>query len=153
MWNIKESDFFTLYFKSTKDLMDLFEESLRPSSGSKMAQQHRNQLQLIWSTLDKDMKMFPKNALSNIHLFRDCYHNPNFKLIGAKEGVQAGTMRSRYTSLGYFISFLRRYGVYAGMNRLQIQNLETTMILTKRLITQFSNERWKLKSINGKTSL
>ena len=73
------------------------------------------------------MKMFPVNQLGNIYKFRDFYHVPNFKLVGKEGGVQAGALRARYVSFGFFLQFIRKYQIFAGMNRIQIQTLEQTM--------------------------
>ena len=94
-----------------------------PAIGEKMAMQHRNYVEEIWATLDKDMKVVPVNALSNLHLLRDYYHRPALRKVGKQHGVQASTIRSRYTSLNFFIQFLRKEQVFPGMSRYQIQLL------------------------------
>ena len=73
------------------------------------------------------MKIFPKYALANIHLFRDYYHRPTYKNIGKKGYVQADTLRARYCSLESFIEFLRKNQIYAGMIRAELQILQQTI--------------------------
>ena len=128
IWNITEVDFFTIYFENVDDLLELFKESLENSGlDQRMSQQHRNQLITIWETMDPNMTMIPVNSLANIYKFRDFYHTPLFKSIGKKGCVQAGTVRARYVSLGFFLQFLRKYQIFAGMSRMQIQILEQAM--------------------------
>ena len=74
-----------------------------------MAMQHRNYVEEIWVTLDKDMKVVPVNALSN--LLRDYYHRQSLRKVHKKHGVQASTIRSHYTSLNVFIQFLKNQQV------------------------------------------
>lgn len=127
-WSIKEDDFFSIYFTTAADLLDHFESNLIATGSDKnTALQHRNQVNLIWKTVDQGMQLFPVNLLSNIHLFRDFYHQPNFAAIGTKDGVQAGTLRARYVSLGIFLQYLRKFQIFAGMNRRQIKMLEETV--------------------------
>lgn len=108
-WNIKYEDFCTIYYETVKDLLDDFKKALLGSGHNENnSVQHRNYVELIWKIIDKDMTIFPKNALQNIHLLRDCYHRPTFKDIGKKGCVQAGTLRSRYISLEFFIHYLQK---------------------------------------------
>jgi hypothetical protein len=109
----------TISFKSTKDLLDLFQQSLE-SSGSEgnTALQHRNQLELIWFTIDEAMQMFPVNS-------HDLYHIPAYKLIfdfylfristessfWTPGHVQASTLRSRYVSLVFFLQIPKKLPV------------------------------------------
>ena len=79
------------------------------------------------------MKIFPKHALANIHLFRDYYHRPTYKNIGKKGYVQAGTLRTRYCSLESFIEFLRKNQIYAGMTRAELQILQQTINAFKKV--------------------
>ena len=48
-----------------------------------VAVQHRSHVELVWSTISKDLIMFPGNPLSNLHLFPDFYHYPSFKMTTA----------------------------------------------------------------------
>ena len=45
-------------------------------------------------------------------------------MIGKEKSVQAGTLRSRFTPLTYFIQFLRKHQVFAGMSRTHLKLLE-----------------------------
>ena len=54
-------------------------------------------------------------------------------MIGKPNGVQAGTLRSRYTSLSFFIQFLRKQQIFAGMSRFDLSNIENA-------ISDFSKE-------------
>ena len=73
------------------------------------------------------MVMFPINALTNLHSLRDNYHYPTFEMIGKTGGVQASTLRSRYTSSGFFVQFLRKNQIFAGLKRFQLQMVEQAM--------------------------
>lgn len=127
-WNIKEGDYFSIYFSSSTDLLDHFVSNLIATGSDKnTALQHRNQVILIWSTIDEGMEQFPINLLSNIHLFRDFYHEPTFTAIGTKHGVQAGTLRARYVSLNFFLQYLRKFQIFPGLSRQQIKILEQTV--------------------------
>ena len=127
-WNIKPDDYFTIYFKNAEDVLDAFQNDLYESGHEKdNSIQHRNSMHLIWASLNKDLAMFPLNPLANIHLFRDFYHRPTYKRIGRKDGVQASTLRSRYVSFGFFIQFLRKNQIFAGMSRMQMQTLEQSV--------------------------
>ena len=120
---------------SAESLLDAFCDDLLSSGAmdNRMAVQHRNYVELVWAMLDKNMVVLPLNALSNLHLLRDFYHRPSVASIGKKHGVQASTIRSRYTSLSFFLQFLRKQQVFAGMSRAQIQLLSET-------ITDFNKE-------------
>ena len=48
------------------------------------------------------MKVVSVNALSNLHLLRDYYHRPVLRKVGKKRGVQASTVRSRYTDFCWY---------------------------------------------------
>ncbi|XP_057300018.1 uncharacterized protein LOC130630515 isoform X2 [Hydractinia symbiolongicarpus] len=123
-WGVKPDDFFSIYFSTADDLLDNFQEELLQSGHTKdNSTQHRNQVELIWTSISKDLVMFPINPLSNMHLLRDYYHRPTFKTIGKKDGVQASTLRARYGSLGMFLQYLRRNEIFAGMSRLQLSSL------------------------------
>ena len=124
-WGVKNEDFFTIYYEDADALLKGFLESLL-SAGmeNNLAVQHKNHVELVWSTVSKKMTILPVHPLSNLHLLRDFYHYPTFQMIGKRDGVQASTLRSRYTSLGFFIQFLRKCQVFAGMSRMQLQVLE-----------------------------
>ena len=59
---------------------------------------------------------FPKCAFSNSLLVEDKYHNITLELVG-KGGNEASTLRVRFSALRYYIRFLRRRHVYAGLDR------------------------------------
>ena len=89
-----------------------------------VAVQHHNHVELIWSSISKDLIMFPVSPLSNLHLFRDYYDYPSFQMIGKKNGVQASTLRSKYTSVTFFLQFLREK---SRMSRSQLHFLDESM--------------------------
>ena len=41
-------------------------------------------------------------------------------MINKKGGVQASTLRARYVSFGFFLQFLRKQQIFAGMSRSQL---------------------------------
>lgn len=55
------------------------------------------------------------HPFTSIHLFKRFYHEPAFNLIGRKGG---------FTSLGFFLSFLRKNLIFAGMTRMQMHLFE-----------------------------
>ena len=123
-WCLEDDDFFHITYKNKKLLMKAFKRDLcQRGYENNAAKQHIQQLELIWGVLDKKFEMFPKNALSNKYVFQDVYHRPAVADIG-KGGVAASTLRSRYTSLGFFISFLRKRGVFAGLHRKHLTALQ-----------------------------
>ncbi|XP_057297196.1 uncharacterized protein LOC130626107 isoform X2 [Hydractinia symbiolongicarpus] len=141
-WNIKFADYFTIYFQNSEDLLDAFEQDLLTSGHTKAnSVQHRNHVTLMWSAVDRELNMFPVNPMSNIHLFRDFYHRPTFKSIGKHGGVQASTLSSRYVSLGFFIQYLRRNQVFAGMSRVQLQILSDTIKDFNKQLNPFIKQR------------
>ena len=127
-WDVKNKDFFTIWYKDSNLLLEAYYNDLMQTGVERnVAFQHRNHVELIWSTISKDLIMFPVNPLSNLHLFRDYYHYPSFQMIGKKNGVQASTLRSRYTSLTFFLQFLRKNQIYAGMSRSQLHLLDESI--------------------------
>ena len=96
-WNVKNQDYFTIYYDQADSLLNGFYEEMAgsPAIGEKMAMKHRNYVEEIWATLDKDTKVVPVNALSNLHLLRDYYHRSALRKVGKKHVVQASTIRSR----------------------------------------------------------
>ena len=68
--------------------------------------------------------MSPVNALLNIHLFRDYYHLPTFQSLNTSNGVQAETLKGLMFLWSFFLQFLRKYQVFAGISRDQIRILE-----------------------------
>ena len=157
-WGIKDEDYFTIYFEEVSDLLDLFKDSLETSGlEPNTALQHKNQIENIWGTIDSEMKMYPINSLANVHKFRDFYHAPIFKNLGKRGHIQAGTLRARYVSLGFFLQFVRKYQIFAGMNRMQIQILEQSVNDFNKdlhpLIQQRKVEVRKMKRRNLLTAL
>ena len=120
-YKITHDDFLTIYFNNAEELLSEFQKQMASSGHTKdNAVQHRNQVELIWSTLDERMQILPQCALGNIHLFRDFYHRPSFQMINKKGGVQANTLRARYVSFGFFLQFLRKQQIFTGMSRSQM---------------------------------
>ena len=154
-WNIKDEDYFSIYFESAEDVLDNFQEELIQSGHERdNAVQHRNQVSLIWAALNKDLTIFPINPLSNIHLFRDFYHRPTFKRIGTKTGVQASTLRARFGSLASFIQYLRRNEVFAGMSRMQLSSLaQSIKDFNKQLNPYIKQRKVELRKTKAKQLL
>ena len=151
-WGIKEEDYFAIYFEDVSDLLDLFKDSLETSGlEPNTALQHKDQLENIWGTIDSEMKMFPSN--SYIVKFRDFYRAPTFKNLGKKGHIQAGTLRARYVSLGFFLQFVRKYQIFSGMNRMQIQILEQSVNNFNNDFQQRKVEVRKMKKRNLLTAL
>ena len=120
-YKITHDDFLTIYFNNAEELLLEFQKQMASSGHTKdNAVHHRNQVELIWSTLDERMQILPQCALGNIHLFRDFYHRPSFQMINKKGGVQANTLRARYVSFGFFLQFLRKQQIFVGMSRSQL---------------------------------
>ena len=91
-WNIKPDDYLTIYFKNVEDVFDAFQNDVYESGHEKdniatTCIEHRNNMHLIWDSLNKDLAIFPLNLLANIHLFRDFYHRPTYNRIGRKDGL------------------------------------------------------------------
>ena len=127
-WGISSEDYVTIYYENASAILEAFYNDLVQSSRDpddvNNAMQHRNKVELIWRTLSEEMILFPKNALANLHLLRNFYHVPTYRMIGRKGGVQASTLRSRFTSLTFFIQFVRKQQIYAGMSRNELSHLE-----------------------------
>ena len=141
-WGIKTDDYFTIYYNDAESLLKAFKSSLTSLGlDETMANQHQNHVELIWSVVSKEMRIFPIHPISNLHLFRDYYHYPTFKMIGKKKGVQAGTLRSRFTSLIYFIQFLRKHQVFAGMLRTHLKLLEDCVNDFNKELNPFIKQR------------
>ena len=81
---------------------------------------------MIWGVISKTDEMLPIHPLTNYHLLRNAYHKPSLADIG-KGGVQSSTIRSRYTSLSKFITFLRKNQIFAGMTIVQLNLLECSI--------------------------
>ena len=127
-WNVMKDDYLDIYFENADSLLEQFQSELEGSGHDRQnAVQHRNSVELIWISIDKSPTMFPVNGLCNVHLFRDFYHRPNFLRIGREDGVQASTLRARYVSLGFFFQFLRKYQIFAGINRKQMDLIEKSV--------------------------
>lgn len=103
--------------------------------------QHRNQVELIWSSLSEKMEMFPVHPLANIHLFKNAYHTLTFNEMRRKEGVQAGSLRARYVCFRFFIQFLRKNQVFACMNTLQLHLLEESVTDYNKNLNPFIKQR------------
>lgn len=145
---VVSEDFFKIYYKTKKDLMKVFVAKLKASgSDDRLAKQHRNQVEMIWGTLDKKFVMFPKNPLSNKYALQDNYHRPLFCEIG-KGGVEGSTLRARYTSFNFFLTFLRKRGIFAGLTGSDITNvLENIQDLNKELGPKISQRRIDVRKI------
>ena len=118
---ITHDDFLTIFFNNAEELLSEFQRQMASSGHTKdNTVQHRNQVELIWSTLDEGMQIFPQCALGNIHLFRDFYHRPFFRMINKKGGVQVGILPARYVSFGFFPQFLRKQQIFARISRSQL---------------------------------
>ena len=99
---IPENDYFTIYYKSVDELLQDFRDSLT-NFDPDMANQHINQVNAVWSAIDKHM--FPTITLKSYHPLRDRYHRRKMKTLGGKHGVAPGTLCSRFCSLGQFVQF------------------------------------------------
>ena len=140
------------------DILEAFCNDLR-NKGLKKNQviQYSNQVHFIWESLDPSLQLYPKSAFSNNYALQDLYRRPTFNRIG-KDGVEASTMRARYTSLSYYIAFLRKRHVYAGLSRADLTNLSENMNdLNKKLgprinETEVSIRKRKKKTANDNTS-
>ena len=129
-WQVKDDDFFTIYYRQVEMLLEAFFNDLASAAMERdTAMAHKNKVELILTAINKreNMQMFPVNPLSNLHLLRDYYHRPTFRMIGNKGGVQASTLRSRFVSMNFFIQFLRKQQIFAGMSRIQLSYLEDTI--------------------------
>ena len=124
-WEIKDEDYVTIYYPGNKELLDAFYDNVSKGRADEHnnALQHRNKVEYIWECIDPKKSIFPKNSLSNVHLLRNHYHVPTFNSMGTEDGVHAPTLRSRYTSLNFFLQFLRTQQIFAGMSRLEISLL------------------------------
>ena len=123
-WSVQKEDYLTIYFENASSPRTAFKNSLLSSGMERnLAMQHRNKIELIWSAVSKELSIFPVHPLSNLHLLRDFYHLQTFSMTRKEDGVQESTLRSLYTSLGFFIQ-LRKYQVFAGMSRTHLQLLE-----------------------------
>lgn len=81
---------------------------------------------MIWGVLSKTDEMLPIHPFTNYHLLRNAYHKPSLADIG-KGGVQSNTIRSRYTLLNKFITFLRKNQIFAGITIIQLNLLESSI--------------------------
>lgn len=126
-WHLDCRDNFRLYYENTENLLEGICDDLR-NKGLKKNQvtQYSNQMHFIWESLDSSLQLYQKSAFSNNYALQDLYHRSTFNRVG-KDGVEASTMRARYTSLGYYIAFLRKRHVYAGLSRADLTNLSENM--------------------------
>ena len=120
-WNIT-IDEFNIYYDSGNCLLEAFEAEVAIKKGTRKAAAYRQHVEYIWTVIDPEMTVLPENALANVILVEDKYHNPTYKLVG-KGGSEASTLRVRFVALRAFIRFLRRRQVYGGMTRLQLTKL------------------------------
>ena len=73
----------SVYYNGAESLLKAFKNSLASlGMDQMMANQHQNHVELIWPVVSKEMRIFPIHPISNLHLFRDYYHYPIFKMIG-----------------------------------------------------------------------
>ena len=114
-WHI-EGDDFLIYYTNAEDLLNAFVEEMSRKHPQRRALNYRAHLEYIWDIVDQKRQLFPKCAFSNSLLVEDRYHNVTLELVG-KGGNEASTLRVRFTALRYFIKFLRRRHVYAGLDR------------------------------------
>ena len=141
-WRIADEDFFHIYYKTKATLMNAFVDDLRQGGMTKeLALQHANQVELIWGVLDQTFSMFPRSVLTNKYTLQDKYHRPTLKEVG-RGGVEASTLRSRYTSLNNFTCFIRKRGIFAGLLRRDITFLQENMKdLNKELSSKISQRK------------
>ena len=71
------------------------------------------------------MKIFPRHALANMHLFRDFYHRSTCRDIGKKGYVQMALYKQ---DIVFFIEFLRKNKIYAGIIRAELQIIHQIII-------------------------
>ena len=110
-WAIKNADYFHIYYESKGELMNAFMQDLEQRGyETDAAKQHANNVDLIWTILDNTYTIFPKNVLANKYALQDKYHRPAKREIG-RGCVEANTLRTRYTSLKFFVTFLRKRGI------------------------------------------
>ncbi|XP_057295982.1 uncharacterized protein LOC130624937 isoform X1 [Hydractinia symbiolongicarpus] len=127
LWNLKEKDFFNFYYKDQAFLMKAFEEDLVANGSSeRQAKQHCQYVEYIWDIVDPSRTMFPLHAFSNPICIEDNYHRLSLELVG-KGGVEANTLRTRFSSLRHFLKFLRRRHIYAGLTREHFRLLEESI--------------------------
>ena len=61
--------------------------------------------------------------------------------MGTKDGVQAGTIRARNSSLSQFIQFARRNQIFIGMTRLSLHHLDDAISDLNKLFQPFIKQR------------
>ena len=123
-WSIGKDPFLINYL-SAEHLLEAFRQDL-VDIGNNSSDQHIHGTRLIWEILDPDMQMFP-NQLGNTLALEDIYHKVTMSMIGKAGAVQAPTLRVRWCSLNYFLKFLRRRHIYAGVSLDAIQRLQLSI--------------------------
>ena len=138
-WGIIDEDF-TIYYENSDDLLEAFVTELAKKHPLSRADSYRRHLEYIWKIIDPQMKLFPKCAFSNSLLVEDRYHNITLQMVG-NGGNEASTLRVRFTALRYFINFLRRRHVFAGLFRtdcnkvleyIDVWNADFTKLIAQR---------------------
>ena len=126
-WKISEKDFFHFYYSDADTLLEAFEEDLIANGqNQQQAQQHVMYVEYIWNIVDESKTLFPEHAFSNPICIEDNYHRISYELVG-NGGVEANTLRTRFSSLRAFIKFLRRRHIFAGMSRDHFRILEESI--------------------------
>ena len=121
MWGIEGEDF-TIYYETSENLLNAFVQELMIKHTATRSANYRKHLEYIWTIIDPKFTIFPKNAFTNSQLIEDQYHNVTPNLVG-KGGNEASTLRVRYVAVRFFIRFLRRRHVIAGLNRNDLNQL------------------------------
>ena len=146
---------FRYYYADSNDLVKDFENYLvvQISHKPKQASQYQADVRQIWTAVDANRSIFPRNYLRDPDLIEDYFYRPlyvslqeNLKLPKEEQSphIQASTIKSKLCSLSVFCRFLMNRGLYISLT---IEDLQCLTLRVQELCSSLNkNEKYQFNT-------
>lgn len=125
---------FRYYYENSNNILKDFENYLvvQVRHNQKQASQYRNNVTQIWTAVDSNRAIFPRNYLRDTDILKDYFYRPlyvslqeNLKLPKEEQSpyIQAATIKSKLCSLSVFCRFLINRSLFINLTIEDIQHL------------------------------
>lgn len=125
---------FRYYYKNSNNILKDFENYLvvQVRHNQKQASQYRNNVTQIWTSVDSNRAIFPRNYLRDTDILGDYFYRPlyvslqeNLKLPKEEQSphIQAATIKSKPCSLSVICRFLINRDLFINLTIEDIQHL------------------------------
>ena len=153
---------FRYYYNDANTILSDFKNYLivQLSHDKKNSDQYANNVRQVWTSVDPNREIFPKNMLQDPDAIEDYFYQPlcfslkqNLKLPKEQQSphVQAATIKSKLCSMNVFLRFLLNRGIFINLrvdeiNRMTMKiqelcaSLKTSIDQREKLIAKIKSE-------------